>query len=203
MCLSKAVIVYVKVSLLGPVFVCLIWFLMSLSTIFQLRRDGSSCVELKLVLSVVLKDITQWCLWGSNPGPFLWRQTPYHLATAIPVSGPVLRRPTESSLTTKRINSWCLITSPLLRIQEIRQSVLFFLEVYMHVYVCGHILLFSLTAWSAKTYICIVVTAVVRVPVPFHSVLVHSRHTALKFSRSPYLDNNLSESIHTCTIDTL
>ena len=28
-------------------------------------------------------------------------------------------------------------------------------------------------------------------------------HTVLKFARSPYLDNHLSESIHTCTIDTL
>ena len=30
-----------------------------------------------------------------------------------------------------------------------------------------------------------------------------SCHTALKFSRSPYLDNHLSESIHARTIDTL
>ena len=29
-----------------------------------------------------------------------------------------------------------------------------------------------------------------------------SRHPAFKFSRSPYLDNHSSESIHTCTIDT-
>ena len=29
------------------------------------------------------------------------------------------------------------------------------------------------------------------------------RHTVLKFSRSPYFDNHLSESIHTCTIETL
>ena len=42
----------------------------------------------------------------------------------------------------------------------------------------------------------IVVTTVVRIPVPFG-------HTVLKFSRSPYLDNHLSESICTCTIDTL
>ena len=40
----------------------------------------------------------------------------------------------------------------------------------------------------------IVVTTVVR---------SRSCHTALKFSRSPDLDNHLSESIHTCTIDTL
>ena len=28
-------------------------------------------------------------------------------------------------------------------------------------------------------------------------------HTVLKFPRSPYLDNHLSESFHTCTLDTL
>ena len=28
-------------------------------------------------------------------------------------------------------------------------------------------------------------------------------NSALKFSRSPYFDNHVSESIHTCTIDTL
>ena len=47
----------------------------------------------------------------------------------------------------------------------------------------------------------IVVTPVVHVPVP---VCVPVRVTlALKFSRSPYLDNHSSESIHTWTIDTL
>ena len=45
----------------------------------------------------------------------------------------------------------------------------------------------------------IAVTSVVHVPVP-----VRVRITlALKFSRSPYLDNHSSESIHTWTIDTL
>ena len=45
----------------------------------------------------------------------------------------------------------------------------------------------------------IAVTPVVHVPVP-----VRVRVTlALKFSRSPYLDNHSSESIHTWTIDTL
>ena len=47
----------------------------------------------------------------------------------------------------------------------------------------------------------IAVTPVVHVPVP---VRVPVRVTlALKFSRSPYLDNHSSESIHTWTIDTL
>ena len=43
----------------------------------------------------------------------------------------------------------------------------------------------------------IAVTPVVHVPVPVRVTL------ALKFSRSPYLDNHPSESIHTWTIDTL
>ena len=49
----------------------------------------------------------------------------------------------------------------------------------------------------------IAVTPVVHVPVPVR-VPVRVRVTlALKFSRSPYLDNHSSESIHTWTIDTL
>ena len=49
----------------------------------------------------------------------------------------------------------------------------------------------------------IAVTSVVHVPVPV-CVPVPVRVTlALKFSRSPYLDNHSSESIHTWTIDTL
>ena len=43
----------------------------------------------------------------------------------------------------------------------------------------------------------IAVTPVVHVPVRVRVTL------ALKFSRSPYLDNHSSESIHTWTIDTL
>ena len=41
------------------------------STIFQLCRDGSSWVEpvLSYDLCVLLKDTTQWRLWGSNRGP--------------------------------------------------------------------------------------------------------------------------------------
>ena len=51
----------------------------------------------------------------------------------------------------------------------------------------------------------IAVTPVVHVPVPVCvPVPVPVRVTlALKFSRSPYLDNHSSESIHTWTIDTL
>ena len=51
----------------------------------------------------------------------------------------------------------------------------------------------------------IAVTPVVHVPVPVPvRVPVRVRVTlALKFSRSPYLDNHSSESIHTWTIDTL
>ena len=51
----------------------------------------------------------------------------------------------------------------------------------------------------------IAVTPVVHVPVPVRvRVRVPVRVTlALKFSRSPYLDNHSSESIHTWTIDTL
>ena len=53
----------------------------------------------------------------------------------------------------------------------------------------------------------IAVTPVVHVPVPVPvrvPVRVRVRVTlALKFSRSPYLDNHSSKSIHTWTIDTL
>ena len=42
--------------------------------------------------------------------------------------------------------------------------------------------------------IAIVVTTVLRVPVPFRGVPFIC-HTVLKFSISPYLDNHLSESI--------
>ena len=53
----------------------------------------------------------------------------------------------------------------------------------------------------------IAVTPVVHVPVPVPvrvPVRVCVRVTlALKFSRSPYLDNHSLESIHTLTIDTL
>ena len=58
-----------------------------------------------------------------------------------------------------------------------------------------------------KVHRAIAVTPVVHVPVPVPvpvRVPVRVRVTlALKFSRSPYLDNHSSESIHTWTIDTL
>ena len=56
-----------------------------------------------------------------------------------------------------------------------------------------------------KVHRAIAVTPVVHVPVPVPvPVPVRVRVTlALKFSRSPYLDNHSSESIHTWTIDTL
>ena len=56
-----------------------------------------------------------------------------------------------------------------------------------------------------KVHRAIAVTPVVHVPVPVRvPVRVRVRVTlALKFSRSPYLDNHSSESIHTWTIVTL
>ena len=55
------------------VFVCLIWFFTSQSTIFQLCRNGSSLVEpvLSKDKCALLKDTTQWRLWGSNPQPLI------------------------------------------------------------------------------------------------------------------------------------
>ena len=46
---------------------CLIWFFMSKSTIFQLRREGSSWVEPVLSLAQGHNSVTRW---GSNPRPF-------------------------------------------------------------------------------------------------------------------------------------
>ena len=61
------------------------------------------------------------------------------------------------------------------------------------------VLLLSILVRLHQVHRAIAVTPVVHVPVP-----VHVRVTlALKFSRSPYLDNHSSESIHTWTIDTL
>ena len=48
-----------------------------------------------------------------------------------------------------------------------------------------------------KVHRAIAVTVVIHVPVRVRVTL------ALKFSRSPYLENHSSESSHTCTIDTL
>ena len=65
----------------------------------------------------------------------------------------------------------------------------------------GVCLFFLFLARLHEVHRAIAVTSVVHVPVP---VPVRVRVTlALKFSRSPYLDNHSSESIHTWTIDTL
>ena len=64
-----------------------------------------------------------------------------------------------------------------------------------------NVLLCSILARLHEVHRAIAVTPVVHVPVP---VPVRVRVTlALKFSRSPYLDNHSSESIHTWTINTL
>ena len=73
---------------------------------------------------------------------------------------------------------------------------------------CGNKLLLQVfLARLHEVHRAIAVTPVVHVPVPVRvRVRVHVpvRVTlALKFSRSPYLDNHSSESIHTWTIDTL
>ena len=63
-------------------------------------------------------------------------------------SGPVLRHLTESSITTTEINLWYFITSPLLmllRIQEIRQSVIFFRDVYACICMCTYFTIFLFT----------------------------------------------------------
>ena len=64
---------------------------------------------------------------------------------------------------------------------------------------------FAFLARLHEVHRAIAVTPVVHVPVPVCvPVPVPVRVTlALKFSRSPYLDNHSSESIHTWTIDTL
>ena len=65
--------------------------------------------------------------------------------------------------------------------------------------------IFTFLARLHEVHRAIAVTPVVHVPVPVRvRVRVPVRVTlALKFSRSPYLDNHSSESIHTWTIDTL
>ena len=65
--------------------------------------------------------------------------------------------------------------------------------------------LFLFLARLHEVHRAIAVTPVVHIPVPVRvRVRVPVRVTlALKFSRSPYLDNHSSESIHTWTIDTL
>ena len=65
----------------------------------------------------------------------------------------------------------------------------------------GYAGLYLFLARLHEVHRAIAVTSVVHVPVPVPvRVLVT---LALKFSRSPYLDNHSSESIHTWTIDIL
>ena len=73
----------------------------------------------------------------------------------------------------------------------------------LHDYIALFFITFSFFAQLHKMQTAIVVTKVVRVPVPFRGLAFRSPHTVLKFSKSPYHDNHLPESIHTCTIDTL
>ena len=72
---------------------------------------------------------------------------------------------------------------------------------------CKYLFVCMLLARLHEVHRAIAVTPVVHVPVPVCvpvCVPVPVRVTlALKFSRSPYLDNHSSESIHTWTIDTL
>ena len=72
---------------------------------------------------------------------------------------------------------------------------------YIHVY--EHYSQTNLLARLHERHRTIAVTPVVPIPVPVR-VRVPMRVTlALKFTRSLYLDNHSSESIHTWTIDTL
>ena len=68
-------------------------------------------------------------------------------------------------------------------------------------YSCDFLLTFNVCflARLREVHRAIAVTPVVHLPVPVHVFVT----LALKFSRSPYLDNHSSESIHTWTIDTL
>ena len=66
---------------------CLIWFYTSQSTVFQLCGDGTSWVEpvLSKDKCVLLKDMMQWCQWGSNPGlPATPRSWVKHSTTELP-----------------------------------------------------------------------------------------------------------------------
>ena len=73
----------------------------------------------------------------------------------------------------------------------------------LHDYIALFFIAFSFLAQLHKMQTAIVVTKVVHVPVPFPGLAFCSLHTVLKFSKSPYHDNHLPESIHTCAIDTL
>ena len=70
-------------------------------------------------------------------------------------------------------------------------------DVYMAYHKCCLHVRATFLARLHEVHRAIAVTTVVHVPVRVRVTL------ALKFSRSPYLDNHSSESIHTWTIDTL
>ena len=84
-------------------------------------------------------------------------------------------------------------------VRNIKANSLYSLSIYM--------MFLGFLARLHEVHRAIAVTPVVHVPVPVCvpvPVPVPVRVTlALKFSRSPYLDNHSSESIHTWTIDTL
>ena len=81
------------------------------------------------------------------------------------------------------------------------------LKPHFYIVKLGFALVYLFLARLHEVHRAIAVTPVVHVPVPVPvpvRVPVRVRVTlALKFSRSPYLDNHSSESIHTWTIDTL
>ena len=68
-------------------FVSLIWFFTSLSTIFQLCRDGSSGARINVSCSG-----TQWRRWGSNLGHYHWAIA---LSSKIWVHVLIMHRPDE------------------------------------------------------------------------------------------------------------
>ena len=74
-------------------FVCLVWFFASQSTIFQLCGDGSSWVEPVLSKDkyVLLKDTTQCRRWGSNPRPLGIESS--ILGHSPPIAGQYLGEP--------------------------------------------------------------------------------------------------------------
>ena len=62
-------------------FVCLIWFLTSQSTNFQLYWKESSWVKPALVF---LKDTMQWRRWGSNPHTLTLQKAVYQWVAVLP-----------------------------------------------------------------------------------------------------------------------
>ena len=66
---------------------CLIWFFTFQSTIFQLCRDATSWVEpvLSKDKCVLLKDTTQWHMWGSNWNLHGWVISSTHHPTEMKI----------------------------------------------------------------------------------------------------------------------